>query len=257
MATGTSRSPRFVMFGKHKVMHHGAYVALVVGLLLLSGCRLGAEVAVDVDADGGGRVTLTLVTDGEIAAQAAEADLALFDDVAGVAGEAERWSAELADTEEGGRWLELTGRARDAEALAGLLDDLAEGLAGPELRPLEDVTVEVDEEAGQLTVSGVASTALGEAVADLGVDRDEAVAELDDALRYTVVVRMPGEVLEHDDGTLEADERSVRWEVPAGEEVAFAVTGEQPTELPLALLAALAAVAGLAALALAWRLRRS
>ena len=256
MATGTGPSPRSVMLAQRRIRRYSVLLVLLVGLLALSGCRLGAEVALDVTAEGGGTLTLTLVTDEEASAAAAQADLAVFDEAAAAAEEAEGWSAELADTEPGGRWLQLTAGARDAEALGGLLDDLADGLAGPELRPLDDLTVDVDDEAGQLTVAGVASTALGEAVADLGVDRDAAVAELDDALRYTVAVRMPGEVLEHDGGTLEDDERTVRWEVPAGEEVAFTVTGEQPSELPLALLAGLAAAAGLVALALAWRLRR-
>lgn len=257
MAKRTGLSRRLVMLLQRSVRRSQVLLVLLLALLALSGCRLGAEVALDVTAEGGGTLALTLVTDEEAAAQAAQADLAVFDEAAAAAEEAEGWSAELADTESGGRWVELTARAAGPEDLEALLADLGDGLAGPELRPLDDLTVEVDDEAGQLTVAGVASTALGEAVADLGVDRDEAVAELEDALRYTIAVRMPGEVLDHDGGTLEDDERTVRWEVPAGEEVAFAVTGEQPAELPLALLAALAAAAGLAVLALAWRLRRS
>ena len=225
-------------------------LAALAALVVLTGCRLDAELELVLDAEGGGDLVLAFTVDEALAGEAAEAGLDPVESLAAAGAELEGWQAEVDET---GRAVTLVGSFTDAAELETAVSDLAESLAQPELAPIAPFEVAVSDR--QINVTGGASLAPTGAVTDVGFPPEEAVAELDRSVDYRVAVTMPGEVIAHDGGVDDGDRRVV-WEVPAGEEVAVAVTGERPRPLPLGLIAAIAAGVGVLALAAGWALRR-
>lgn len=195
-------------------------MVLVVALVLVAGCELTADLAVDVDRDGAGTVGLALMLDDELAARAAEADLDVFAPIVDAAADDDAWLVEV-----DGDALTLTASFADPGELAALTGALARDLAAPELTPLGPVTVELADD--RLTVAGAAGLELTEAVTDLGFDEQQAQEQLAEAVDYQVTVTVPGEVLEvAPDGAV--DERSVTWSVPSGQEIDFRVVARRP-----------------------------
>lgn len=226
---------------------------LLAGLVLAStGCQLHVQVSTAFDRDGGGQLTVAVTADADLRERAREAGAAPLDDLAAAGDQlAGGWRVEDATGGDGRRTVALSTDFDGPEAFATLTRDLAGALAAPELELLAPFTVAVSED--RIEVEGAAGLQPTDAVAELGLTADQAVALLadQDGLSYEVRVAMPGEVLRttadrRDDGTLV-------WTVPAGEQVTISAVGERPGRplWPLATAAGLgAAAAGLLLLGL-------
>ena len=233
-------------------------VAIVLLLLLCTGCRLHLSVAVDVDRNGAGTLAVALAADEELLGRAAEADADPLGDLAeaGRALSSSGWGVADTTDDDGVRTVTLQAGFDDPEGLSRLSAELADALTVPEAELLSPLTLEVAEE--RLLLGGEAAVRPGRAVQDYGLTRRAAVRLLrrTEAFAYDITVTMPGEVLSS--SATDAEGSVLRWDVAPGRRVAIAAEGERPG-LPIvrALLGGLAggAVAGLALWLLARRRR--
>jgi hypothetical protein len=227
-------------------------VLAVLLCTLLSGCRLGLDVALDLARDGSGRLAVTLAADAAAVERAAEAGADPLGVLAGAGEElsGQGWETRDQTAADGSREVELAVEADSAAALSAEAATLAGALAAPEARPLEPLTVTVTED--RIQVAGAAALVPETAVAEYGLTPEQAVALLDsrDALDYTVSVTLPAEVVSSDATTTAGS--TLSWVVPPGQRVPITAEGVRP-RFPWA-LAAGAAAAALALLAVAARL---
>lgn len=233
-----------------------AVAGLLAGLALLAtGC--GARVALDLslDADGAGTLAVTLTADAELEARARAAGVDPLGDVAaaGARLEASGWQVTEVPQTAGGREVRLSVPFAGPAELEEVAGELAAALSAPEMQPLGALRADVtDDEIVVETSAGLVPTG---AVADLGLEPDEAVALLvrEAAVDYTITLSLPGEVVETN-----ADDPAatpLRWAIAPGEQVRVYAVGERPRSPWLALVAAGAAV-GLAVLLVALRATR-
>lgn len=221
---------------------------LLLVVLLTGGCQARLTVGLDVDRNGAGRLTIALGAD---AALLAEAEAAGVDPLGDLAATGTRLQAEggwrvtdIADTaEDAGRTVSLSAPFASAEELERLADEVADALAGPELVPLEDVRLAVEEDV--LRLSGVAGLVPTEAVTGLGVQPQQAVQILTDtrALLYEIRVDLAGDVIETN-ATSAGEGQSLVWRVDPGERIAMVAVTERPPPAwwPLAAAAVLAGI---------------
>lgn len=220
-------------------------VVLVAPIVLLSGCRLDSAVEVRLDADGGGTFGVTLAADEQLRDRAAAAGADPLATLREAGGQLPGWR--VTTREDGGAGVvTLETEFADPDELARVSGEFADAVAGPELRPLEPLRVEVTDDTIELR--GAAGLALTAQVADLGLSPARAERLLDEAVTSTVSVGMPGEVLETD-----ADERasatSVRWTIGAGEQRELYVSARRPWTVER-LVALLVTPTGMVAVAL-------
>lgn len=202
---------------------------LGVAVLAVTGCRLDLDVAVSVDRGGGGTLAFTLGADAELLARAEEAGASPLEELAGAVRELDGWRvAERAD-DDGGRAVALTARFGGPEEFEALVTEVAEALAAPEATLLEPMSLEVSAE--EIRLRGAAGLVPTEQVTELGLLPDDAVRVVaeQDAVRYTVRVTMPGEIV--DTNATEQDGSTAVWRIEPGERVALDVTGERPPSL--------------------------
>lgn len=216
---------------------------LVLLLGMATGCRVGLDLGIDIDRDGGGSLTLGMRAD---AAALDRAEAVGSDPLAPLvqAGEqlrGEGWTLRDWTDDLGSREVQLTTRFADPAELEVLAGDLAEALAAPEGRPLESLAVSVTED--RVRVEGVVGLQPTEEVADYGLSAEQAVDLLRErnAIDYRVRVAMPGEILEHN-GTL-IEDTAMQWQVLPGERVDFQVESVRPTGPDWLLLGLGAAIA--------------
>jgi hypothetical protein len=196
--------------------------ALLV-LLLLSGCRLDAQVEVAVDGDGAGTLAVQLSTDDELRAAAADAGADPLAALEEAARALEGWQV----TRSAGT-VTLSTRFDDPVELERLSTDLATGLTAPEVSPLGPMRVTLADET--VTLDGVAGLEVSTAVAELGLTTDRARARLEEGLRFRLVARMPGAVL-RTNADERPDEHTVAWIMTPGERRTLRVTADRPWTL--------------------------
>lgn len=189
---------------------------LLLGLLMLAGCRLDVTVSVDVEPDGTGVVTLDAVADAELVGQVPGLvdDLRLDDAVAN------GWVVDgPRETDDGGLALTLTHPVSSAEELANVLNSI-----GPPLTQMEAARTTVDEQTtnainGRLVLAdGYASFAdadLLQAVGGLPFGDSIAASGLapNEAMSFTFRVALPGELISAETGT-EAGDGVIEWQAP-------------------------------------------
>jgi hypothetical protein len=193
-------------------MRSRRFLGALAAVLLLSGCRLTANVTVTMNADGSGVVSIDLVADADLLAKAPSAvsDLRL-DDVRQAGWEV----TGPAPTPDGGSSIRLAKPFHSAEEAAAVVAEI-NGPQGP-LRDMRfarsarfariDITVNgaVQWEGGLAAFSDSALTsALGRTPLEQEVAASGVAPE--DALALTVTVKMPGKVAGNgrttDDGTV-------------------------------------------------------
>lgn len=224
-------------------------------LLLLSGCRVGLEVGLDVERDGGGRLAVALSADAEAVRRAAEAGadpLALVA-TAGRELEGDGWTTTDTDEPDGGRRVELATAFADPEELEAVSAALAQALDAPEVRLLEPVRVTLTDET--VAVDGGAGLVLTPVVEEYGLTPEEAVARLAEAVDYRVVVTMPGAVTAST-ATSVTEDGTLVWEIAPGGTADVQVEGERPGAPLVLLVGAGVAGAGVGAAVLLARRRR-
>lgn len=197
-------------------------------LALCGGCRVGLDVAVDVERDGSGTVAVTLAADAEAQGRAADAGADPLDLLAdaGAALAEQGWTAEDTAPPEGGRRLVLRTAFADPAELDALMADLTTALDAPEVRLLEPLAVELTDD--RVRLRGGAGLVPTAAIADTGYAPEQVVALLRerDALTYTVTATFPGAVLDTTAGSV--TDRTAVWEVRPGERVDVRAEAERP-----------------------------
>lgn len=224
-------------------------------LLLLSGCQVGLEVALDVARDGGGRLAVALAADAEALRAAEEAGsdpLALVAE-AGEELSEDGWITEETADADGGRRVELSTDFADPEELAELSATLAAALDAPEVRLLEPLRVTLTDET--VAVEGGAGLVPTAVVEEYGLTPEQAVERLSDAVEYRLLVDLPGEVTASS-ATSVTEEGALVWDVVPGEVVEVRAEGLRPGPPMALLIGAGVAGAGLGALWLLLRRRR-
>jgi hypothetical protein len=201
---------------------------LVAGVLLLAGCQARLVLDLDVTAEGDGELRVTLAADRELldAAEAAGADPLGDLAATGSALAAEGWEVDETPGAAGGREVTLSAAFDDLAEFNELAATLAEALAAPEVRLIERLALSAD--ADTLRLDGEVGADPRAPVAELGIDRAEAVALLEahDAFRFEVLATLPGELL---DTTAPGTEMPLRWEVPPGETVDIVAVVDRPS----------------------------
>lgn len=241
--------------------------------VVATGCQLDLELGVNVDRDGGGRLTVRLAADEALTAWADSRDVGPFEVVTDARDELESagWRVTDETTAAGARSLELARGFSGPAEFERLTGDLARALAGPELALLEPMDLTVAEE--RIRLEGAASLRPTDAVTEHGLTPEQAVALLrgqpasgaagengsgglpaGEGLVYRITATMPGEVL--DSTATDRDGRRLEWRVPAGEDVAIRAVANRParTRWPLGLAALAGASVAAAALGV-WRRR--
>ncbi|HSK95553.1 MAG TPA: hypothetical protein VK891_02965 [Euzebyales bacterium] len=198
----------------------------LLSMLLLTGCRLDAQVEVAVDGDGGGTLAVHLTADEQLRAAAADAGADPLETLEQAAHGLEGW--QVTRSEDGGGTLTLSTSFDDATELERLSAEFADGLAAPEVSPLGPMRLTVTDDVVEL--DGTAGLRLSAAVAELGLTPARARARLADGLRYRVTARMPGAVL-RTNADDRPDDRTAVWTIVPGERRALKVTAERPWTL--------------------------
>lgn len=232
-----------------------AWMMLVAVVALTAACELQLDVQATVDRNGAGQVTVALSADDELRAQAAAAGVYPLDELV-ESGDAlgDGWSVEDRTAEDGLRTVALSRRFDDPQAFDALAAELAAALSAPEVELLAPLSLTVTDE--RVRIHGAAGLQPTDAVAELGLSPEQAVAALHEAaVGYDVRVVMPGDVLA---STADArDGQALVWTVPAGQRVDIEALGERPdpARWPLFASALLGMLAAAALLGLVTRRR--
>ena len=217
---------------------------LLVMLVLLAGCRLEADVGVEVDRDGAGTLSIRLEQDEELARRAADAGVDPFAPVVEAVADDDVWTATRDGTA-----LSLSTSFTSPDALAGRSGAFAADVHAAELRPLAPFALEVTDD--RITLRGGAGLVPTAAVTELGFTEADAVTLLEESVDYRIWASMPGDILEVSGGG-RVDGRTVTWSVPAGRTLDVAVVARRPPLVPwwawaVGALTALALLGGMAA----------
>ena len=195
-------------------------VVLVLVALVATGCRIDVGTEVAVDRRGGGEVAVAVRIDG---ATLRELDAVGVDpglDVAVALGPDTAWRSERVVDADGGLTVTHRQAFSDGAEATALLAELSADVAPQDPALRLDVTV-ITSRAGAVRLAGTGALAPpatlgvrldGETV---GPSAEELAALVAESVDATLVVRVPGRVVEHDadrvgDGVLE-------WALPVGE----------------------------------------
>jgi hypothetical protein len=217
------------------------YLLLALSVVVLAGCRLSVDAAVDVSSDGGGLLTVSVATDADLERSAADVGA----DPLGRLAERVRqagggWRVEEREDDGGGRTVVLSAPFDDPAGFAARWEEVRAGLDAPEARLAGPLALAVDEGTGVLSVEGELPLVVTEvAAADLGTDVASLTAELADVVSSSLVVRTPGRVVGVPSAGAEVrvdgipasspfpdEPAEVRWRAAPGDVVAVAVTAE-------------------------------
>jgi type IV secretory pathway TrbD component len=204
-----------------------AALAALPMALVLSGCELRGDVAVSVDGDGGGALSYTLAADDELRAEVRRAGADPLEALAEAGRQLPGWKV-TQQTDGPVQGVTLTTAFADPEELTRLSTQFAEALAGPELRPLGPLHLELDDTTVELQGSAVLD--VDRAVRDLGVRPRRARRVLDEHVLLRVVARMPGEVLQTN-ADEQRDDGTVVWTITGGEQRDLRVLARRPWTL--------------------------
>lgn len=255
-------------------------VSAIGAAVLLTACEAAVVLALDVDADGSGRVEVRLEADGSAVAAVDEAvaeaagvsDVAVGDPIdafAATARELEDWEVTDAATDDGGRVVAAATDVDGPAELESVTSELAAALDVTEGRLLGPMTVAVDEAADTVRLDGELAAEVDPAAAlgwaeppdDLRVDGEpvDRLASADDApLDVRVTATLPGPVVEADAD--DVDGQTLTWHGQPGEVREIHAVAERPAVSERAWMvgggvaaAALAAAVVLVLLVRRWR----
>jgi hypothetical protein len=225
---------------------------LAVGVLALlaAGCQARISLVITVDGDGAGQLAMSVGADAELLRDMSTAGADPLGELAETGEQlaAEGWRTTDVTDAVGGRTVTLAAPFDGPEAFNALAAELSQALAGPELTPIEELRMDLTEE--EIRISGAAALQPGPAVAELGMQPEQAVRILRDAdaVIYDLEISLPGEVLEST-AAPEADVGPLRWRIEPGERVDILAVGDRPMT-PWWFLALSGGLGGLAALLL-------
>jgi hypothetical protein len=196
--------------------------------LLVAGCQARLAVDIAVDVDGAGQLAVSLAADADLLERTRATGSDPLSDLAatGRALEPQRWRTVDVTDGEGTRTVTVSTGFAGPDEFADLAEDLTTALAAPELVPLSDLRLELTDE--EIRLTGVAGLEPTQAVTELGVQPEQAVAIMRDGehLAYDLSVSLPGEVL-HTTGVQHEGGR-ITWTVAPGERVELVAMGDRP-----------------------------
>lgn len=203
---------------------------------------------VDVDGDGGGTLTVAIRADRDLVALADQAEVDPLATLAQAVGDQDGWRVRSREHPTGGRSVDLAVEFADPDEFAVLTQQLASALRAPELAPLGEWRIIVDDE--RVRVEGQAALEPSADSGALSPTADDARRALAQSVVYTVRVKLPGQILDTNADRL--DDGVLRWIVPAGAQVRIVAESDRPDRRVWPLI--LGGI--LAALLTAWLLRR-
>ncbi len=196
---------------------------VVVAAVLLSGCRVGAEVVLDVGSDGRGSAAVVLELDAEVVRHLDELGVDPAAELAAAATAASAWELGREAADDGGLRLVLTHAEAELAVVTGALRELAAGL--DERDPALLIDLEVRRDPDEVTVltgsAGVRGPSTAGAVRDgqvLGPSPEELAALVEQTLDARLEVRLPGRVEAHDADEVDAGD-ALRWHLDTPREV--------------------------------------
>ena len=192
--------------------------------LLTAGCRLDATMTVDVDGDGGGTLTVAIRADRDLVGLAEQAEVDPLATLAQAVADQDGWRVRSETHPTGGRSVALSAKFADPEEFAGLTRQLASALSAPELTPLGEWRIVVDDE--RVRVEGQAALEPSADPGALGRSADDARRALAQSVVYTVRVKLPGQIVDTNADRL--DDGVLRWIVPAGAQVRIVAESDRP-----------------------------
>ncbi len=191
--------------------------------VLLSGCRVGAEVLLQVGSDGQASAEVVLELDGEVVRQLDVLGVDPAAELTAAAAAADAWQLGREAAVDGGLRLVLTHDEAAVEVVTGALRELAAGLDERDPALLIDLEVRTEPDGVTLLTgtAGVRGPATAGAVRDgqvVGPGPDELSALVEDALDARLEVRLPGRVEAHDADAV-GDGGALRWHLDVPREV--------------------------------------
>jgi hypothetical protein len=218
--------------------------------VLLAGCELGVTTAVEVDRDGGGTVALALAADPELLAELDELAVDPTAEIEAAVAATDGWRVERRVDHDGLR-VTLSRSVASPDELTATLRELSAGLASED--PALELDLDLDVAADG--ASALAGTAGLRAPAGPGVLGDPQLPDAGTMQQLTAAaveplleVTLPGPVTEHDGDDLEG--RTVRWQLPVGEQRTVGAAATAPS-WPSAELVAAGVAGGLVVLSAA------
>ena len=191
--------------------------ALLLGLLVLTGCQLEVAVDVLVNPDGTGQITVVAVADAELVERVPDiADELVLDDVIAADWEVEGPTA----TADGGLMLTLRHDFQDADEATNLLRSLGPPFNSPDLRRGQNGDEANNTIRANLGLpDGFATFADDELVSAVGgVPFADAFTEGEftpaNSMTAVLRVQMPGEVIDEETNAEELDDGTLQWTVP-------------------------------------------
>jgi hypothetical protein len=203
------------------------WLPALLALVVLSACEAQLTIDITVAEGGTGELRLELTADEALEAAAAAAGADPLGALTAAGGDlaAEGWVVTERPTADGGRAVTLAAAFDDPADFDALAAAVADALAAPEVRLVERLTLEQD--GALLRLEGVVGAVPGPAVADYGLEPDEAVALLaaHEAFALHVRATLPGEIVET---TASDNEVPLVWTAAPGERVTVHAVAEQP-----------------------------
>jgi hypothetical protein len=208
-----------------------ALAALVVALLLVSGCRLDVVASTELAQDGTGTLTLAFRMDDELLTELDALGIDPTIEVTALASELEGWQLERTVDEQAAITIELTREFQDPAEVGEVLRALASGLASDDPALLLDLDLDVADD-GSARVDGVVAfrpPATVGAQLDgemLGPSRDELATMTEQVVVPRLEVTLPGPTERTDaDRT---DGRTHVWDVPIDASRTISATSAPP-----------------------------
>lgn len=196
---------------------------VLVAALVLSGCRVGAVVVLDVGPDGRGSAEVVLELDAEVVRHLDVLGVDPAAELTAAAAAAPAWELAREAAADGGLRLVLTHEEAAIAVVTEALRELAAGLDERDPALLIDLEVRRDPDGGTLLAgtAGVRGPATAGAVRDgqvLGPSPDELATLVEEGLDARLEVRLPGRLEAHDADEVVAGE-ALRWQLDVPREL--------------------------------------
>lgn len=204
---------------------------LVVGLILLAGCRLEVTTGVEVSADGTGSVSLVFGLDRTLLAELDSLEVDPTVEVQALAPRLDAWQLDRSADDDGGLALTLTRDIDDATRFGDVLRELSAGLSSHDPALVTDIELAVDGE-GAASINGEVAfrppSSSGAAIDGEPVGpADEELARLaESVVEPSLVVTLPGKIERHDADQLQG--RTLTWQIPVGDTRPITAVAQEP-----------------------------
>jgi hypothetical protein len=203
----------------------------LVGLLLLTGCRLQLTAESVIDPDGSATVAVTAGFDESLLEELDALGIDPTAELEAAAASTEGWEAVRVLRDDGGLEVVASRAVDDVAAIGEAFRELVSGLAETDPALLIDVEVTTDanggtEVLGSASLRPPASAGLRLDDVEVGPDASELAALVATSVDAQLRIGFPGPVTDHDGARIEG--RTVIWDLPADEVVGVRAAAAAP-----------------------------